>query len=378
MWVTWGRAVKLLRSQLQQWRPLCLGREYLCLGKVDTPSAKPPWNVLFFGTDHFAVESLKVLSTSRKSDDPVVQTLEVVALSGDVPVKRFAHQNSLPVHSWPPDISHRQFDVGVVVSFGCLLPQKLISKFPFGILNVHPSLLPRWRGPAPIFHTIMQGDEVTGVTVMQIRPHRFDVGPILSQEVYHIQKKLTSDELGEVLAVKGAEMLIDTLKNLCEKLQNKKEQNTMGTTFAPKINKSLSWLVWEEQTTESIDCLSRAIGSRIPLRTLWMGRTVKLLDYVGRCHNVVPGKFGKLLPGSVFYLKESNILSVRCKDGWVGFRSVLLKKRLTAADFYNGYLHQSVKSPYGQPAHGLFVSGRTLQPNDDNSEHKINVTTRPT
>ncbi|KAJ0056490.1 hypothetical protein NL108_008333, partial [Boleophthalmus pectinirostris] len=248
-----------------------------------------------------------------KSSDPVVQTLEVVTLSGDVPVKRFAHQNSLPVHSWPPDISHGQFDVGVVVSFGCLLPQKLISKFPFGILNVHPSLLPRWRGPAPIFHTIMQGDEVTGVTVMQIRPHRFDVGPILSQEIYHIQKKLTSDELGDILAVKGAQMLIDTLKNLCEKLQNKKEQSTTGATFAPKISKSLSWLVWEEQTVDNIDCLSRAIGSRIPLRTLWMGRTVKLLDYVGRCYNVVPDGSGKLVPGSVFYLKESNILSVRCK-----------------------------------------------------------------
>ncbi|KAK7912792.1 hypothetical protein WMY93_013003 [Mugilogobius chulae] len=219
----------------------------------------------------------------------------------------------------------------------------------------------------------MQGDKVTGVTVIQIRPHRFDVGPILSQETYHIQKKLTSDELGDVLAVKGAQMLIDTLKNLSEKVQNRTEQSTTGATFAPKINKSLSWLVWEEQTIENIDCLSRAIGSRIPLRTLWMGKTVKLLDYMGKCHNVTSDGRGKVVPGSIYYLKESNILSVRCKDGWVGFRSVLLKKRLTAADFYNGYLHQSMKSPSGQPTHGLFVSGRTIQSNNSNETHKVNL-----
>lgn len=370
MWGSWFRAVKLLRCQLQHWRPLC---QSLCPGGGHAPPAKPPWKLLFFGTDDFAVESLSLLSSTRSSADPLLQSLEVVTLPGDVPVKTFAHQNSLTVHTWPPDISHGQFDVGVVVSFGCLLPEKLINKFPLGILNVHPSLLPRWRGPAPIFHTIMAGDEVTGVTVMQIRPHRFDVGPILSQETFHIQKKLTSDELGAVLAVKGAQMLVDTLKTLYEKIQNKLEQRTTGATFAPKINTSMSWLVWEEQTTDNIDCLYRAIGSRVPLRTLWMGRTVKLLDYVGRCHNVVLDGSGLVPPGSVMFLKESNILSVRCKDGWVGFRSVLLKKHLTAADFYNGYLHQSMKSPSGQTAHGLFLSGRTIQTND-NHQRKRNLT----
>ncbi|XP_072321224.1 methionyl-tRNA formyltransferase, mitochondrial [Eucyclogobius newberryi] len=383
MWMTWARAVKLLRSQLQlqprQCRPLCPGRGHTpaatpAATPASSPAATRPWKVLFFGTDDFAVESLKVLSTSRKCGDSVVQALEVVTLSGDVPVKRFALQSCLPMHRWPPDIGQGQFDVGVVVSFGCLLPQKLINKFPFGILNVHPSLLPRWRGPAPIFHTILRGDEVTGVTVMQIRPHRFDVGPVLSQETYRIQQKLTSDELGQVLAVKGAQMLIDTLRNLREKLQNKKEQSTAGATFAPKIDKSLSWLVWEEQSADDIDRLSRAIGARIPLRTLWMGRTVKLLDFTGQCHSVVPDGSGKLVPGSVFYIKESDIVSVRCKDGWVGFRSVLLKKRLTAADFYNGYLHQSVKSP-AAAAHGLFVSGRTPQTLCDDDVHTMKLPT---
>lgn len=315
---------------------------------------EPPWDLLFFGTDHFAVESLKALSSSRFCAEPVVRSLEVVTLPGRLPVTTFSQQNGLRIHSWPPLLSSGQFHVGVVVSFGSLLPESLIQKFPLGILNVHPSLLPRWRGPAPIYHTILQGDQVTGVTVMQIRPHRFDVGPILSQETFHIEKKMTSDELGAALAVRGAQMLVETLRTLHEKIQNRREQSVTGATFAPKIHRSMSFLQWEDQTSDHIDRLHRAIGARIPLRTLWNGRTLQLLDFVGRCEVSPAG--AAAAPGSVMFLKESNILSVRCKDGWVGFGSVLLKKRLTAADFYNGYLHQSLRSPLGSTTHGLFLS----------------------
>ncbi|KAM7014943.1 methionyl-tRNA formyltransferase, mitochondrial [Tautogolabrus adspersus] len=311
-------------------------------------SSGPPWRLLFFGSDHFAVESLKLLTASRSSSDGLLESLEVVTLSGNVPVKRFALENQLPTHSWPPDNVDGRFDIGVVVSFGCLLPERLINKFPYGILNVHPSLLPRWRGPAPVFHTILHGDTVTGVTIMQIRPDRFDVGPILNQEVKQVPENCTADELGSALATKGAQLLIDTLVTLPERMVNKKEQGQTGATFAPKINTSMSWMVWEEQTCDQISRLYRAIGSRTHLRTIWMGRTVKLLHFVGKCHISLSDQRRKPVPGSVSYQRESNTLAVCCKDGWVGFKEVLLKKRLTAADFYNGYLHQTDK--------GLFVS----------------------
>ncbi|KAM9317542.1 methionyl-tRNA formyltransferase, mitochondrial isoform 2-T2 [Pholidichthys leucotaenia] len=251
---------------------------------LSSSAARPPWRLLFFGTDQFAVESLKLLSVSRSSGDGVVENLEVVTHSSDVPVKRFAQQKQLPLHGWPPDIVDGHFDVGVVVSFGCLLPERLISKFPYGILNVHPSLLPRWRGPAPILHTILHGDTVTGVTIIQIRPHRFDVGPILNQELHQVPENCTADELGAALATKGARLLLHTLTSLPERLTHKREQGQAGATQAPKIRTSMSWLVWEEQTCEQIERLYRAIGSRIPLRTTWMGTTVKLLDFSGRCH----------------------------------------------------------------------------------------------
>lgn len=316
-------------------------------------SSGPPWRLLFFGSDQFAVESLKLLASSRNANDGIVKTLEVVTLSSDVPVQRFAQHNHLPVHSWPPNNVEGQFDVGVVVSFGCLLPERLINKFPYGILNVHPSLLPRWRGPAPIFHTILHGDTETGVSIMQISPHRFDVGPILSQVLHQVPENCTADELGMALAAKGAHLLLNTLATLPEVRTRKREQRQMGATFAPKINSSMSWMVWEEQTCEQIDRLYRAIGSRIPLKTTWMGKTLKLLDFVGKCHISLSGQSGKPVPGSVSYQKHTNTLAVCCKDGWVGFKAVLLKKRLTAADFYNGYLHQRTES--------LFVSQKRIE-----------------
>uniref|UniRef100_UPI0037E851BE methionyl-tRNA formyltransferase, mitochondrial n=1 Tax=Semicossyphus pulcher TaxID=241346 RepID=UPI0037E851BE len=314
-------------------------------------SSGPPWRLLFFGSDQFAVESLKLLTSSRSSSEGIVESLEVVTLSSDVPVKRFAQQNHLPIHSWPPHNVDGLFDVGVVVSFGCLLPERLINKFPYGILNVHPSLLPRWRGPAPVFHTILHGDTMTGVTIMQIRPHRFDVGPILNQQFQQVPENCTADELGTALASKGAHLLIDTLMTLSERMLDKREQGQTGATFAPKINTSMSWIVWEEQTCDQISCLYRAIGSRIPLRTTWRGRTIKLLHFIGKCHISLSDQRRKPVPGSVSYQKESNILAVCCKDGWVGFKEVLFKKRLTAADFYNGYLHQTEE--------GLFVSRKS-------------------
>ncbi|XP_036440388.1 methionyl-tRNA formyltransferase, mitochondrial [Colossoma macropomum] len=349
--------VKVLEHGQSALRGLCRtcvrGKLAACVGQSHPSitqrsrglSQRPPWRVLFFGSDDFAVESLKLLHASR-GDGAVVDMLEVVTLSSSVPVRKYAEEHKLRVHDWPDVDFSGQFDVGVVVSFGCLLQERVINKLPYGILNVHPSLLPRWRGPAPVFHTVLHGDKFTGVTIMQIRPKRFDVGPILSQELYPVPEKITAEELGASLAIVGAQLLIDTLRNLPERIANRREQAKEGATFAPKISSSLSWLIWEEQTCEEIGRLFRAIGSRIPLRSIWMGRTIKLLDFVGECQPFL-GSHSAAVPGSILYQKESNTLLVRCKDGWVGFKAVKLKKRLSAADFYNGYLHQSFlnKSP---------------------------------
>ncbi|XP_034640797.1 methionyl-tRNA formyltransferase, mitochondrial [Trachemys scripta elegans] len=252
-------------------------------------SGKPPWRVLFFGTDDFAAESLRALEAARCGGSE-------------------AHGRGFS-----------------------------------GVLNVHPSYLPRWRGPAPIVHAVLHGDTVTGVTIMQIKPKRFDVGPIIKQEKYAVPSQCTAKELEVILSKLGANMLISVLKNLPESLKNKREQPNEGVTFAPKVTIAMSCIKWEEQTPEQILRLQRAIGATLPLQTLWMGNTVKLLDFV-EVHNIrsfadrLLNEHG-IVPGSVLYHKSSQTLVIRCKEGWVGVKTVILKKKLTAADFYNGYLH---------------------------------------
>ncbi|KAM8780801.1 methionyl-tRNA formyltransferase, mitochondrial isoform 1-T1 [Rhynchonycteris naso] len=306
---------------------------------------KPPWRVLFFGTDQFAREALRALHAARENKEELIEKLEVVTVPSPspkgLPVKQYAVQSQLPVYEWP-DVGSGEYDVGVVASFGRLLSEALILKFPYGILNVHPSCLPRWRGPAPIIHTVLHGDTITGVTIMQIRPKRFDVGPILRQETIAVPPKITAKELEAVLSRLGANMLISVLKNLPESLNNGRQQPAAGVTHAPKISAGTSCIQWEKQTSEEIFRLYRAIGNIIPLQTLWMDHTIKLLDLVEVNSSVLADPRltrQAFIPGSIIYHKQSQILLVCCKDGWVGVRSVMLKKTLTATDFYNGYLH---------------------------------------
>ncbi|XP_054858871.1 methionyl-tRNA formyltransferase, mitochondrial [Eublepharis macularius] len=309
---------------------------------------KPPWRVLFFGTDNFAAETLGALRAARElGPDPLVNRLEVVTLQSQLPkghaVKNYAEQFQLPIRLWPDIGPCDDFDVGVVASFGRLLSEDLILKFPYGMLNVHPSCLPRWRGPAPIIHTVLHGDRVTGVTVMQIKPKRFDVGPVVKQETFDVPAGCSAKELELLLSKVGANMLIAVLQNLPECLRNKKEQPKEGMTFAPKVTVSMSFVQWEEQTSEQVLQLHRALGATMPLQTLWMGTVIKLLDIEDMdAVNGLPDRLATehgTAPGSVVYHKQLQTLMVRCKEGWVGVKAVILKKKLTAADFYNGYLH---------------------------------------
>ncbi|XP_040455782.1 methionyl-tRNA formyltransferase, mitochondrial [Falco naumanni] len=312
-------------------------------------AAAPPWRVLFFGTDRFAVTTLRALEAAREpSKDSLVSRLEVVTLPshlpGDLPVRDCARELQLPVHEWPHTGPVGQFDIGVVASFGRLLSEDLILQFPYGVLNVHPSCLPRWRGPAPIVHTVLHGDKVAGVTIMEIRPKRFDIGPIIKQEEFAVPPRCTAKELEVMLSKMGANMLLAVLKNLPESLKNKKEQPKEGVTFAPKISIAKSCINWEEQTAAQIIQLHRAIGSMFPLQTLWKGTTVKLLDFeevdnIPGFSDQILNDHGAVVPGSLLYHKESQTLIARCKEGWVGFKRVVLRKQLTALDFYNGYMH---------------------------------------
>ncbi|CAI9158596.1 unnamed protein product [Rangifer tarandus platyrhynchus] len=209
---------------------------------------------------------------------------------------------------------------------------------------------------------------------MQIKPKRFDVGPILKQETVPVPPKSTSKELEAVLSRLGANMLISVLKNLPESLNNGRQQPAEGVTHAPKISAATSCIKWEEQTSEHIFRLYRAVGNIIPLQTLWMDNTIKLLDLVEVDSSILSDSklTGQaVIPGLVIYHKQSQILLVCCKDDWIGVRSLMLKKTLTATDFYNGYLHPWYqKNSQAQPSQCKFQTLR-LPPKKKKQKKKI-------
>ncbi|XP_023169672.2 methionyl-tRNA formyltransferase, mitochondrial isoform X2 [Drosophila hydei] len=139
-----------------------------CKGTTQQPK------ILFFGTDNFSLPSLKKLHLNN-FDVSVVTSFKSPANC----VRSYAEQQKLSLYRWP--ISEEQcaaYELGVVVSFGHLIPLHIINALSRGIINVHASLLPRWRGAAPIMYAIMQGDAKTGITIMKIAPHQFDIGPL--------------------------------------------------------------------------------------------------------------------------------------------------------------------------------------------------------
>ncbi|CAF0925987.1 unnamed protein product, partial [Didymodactylos carnosus] len=127
-------------------------------------------NVAFFGSDRFSshiLEHLYQLTTSGKK----INRLEIVTSSSQKNmVQHCAIKHNINTHLWPNIDLLKGFDIGILASFGHLLPRKVIEAFPLGIVNIHPSLLPRWRGSSPLAYTIAAGDKIGGVSLMDIRP----------------------------------------------------------------------------------------------------------------------------------------------------------------------------------------------------------------
>lgn len=309
----------------------------------------PPWRVLFFGTDQFAVFTLKLLNENRlMKTNSVVENLEVVSNQAKTPVRTYANEAGLVVHDWPVAPSHDRYDVGVLVSFGHLISEKTIHQFPYGILNVHPSLLPRWRGASPIIHTVLNGDTETGISIMELRPKHFDIGPLLVQKRIPVPPNCTSLQLHDMLGPTGAKTLIQTLYDLPTLERFEVPQLDKGVTYAHKLYPNMAYIDWENQTVDSISRQYRAMHEVIPLRSQFGQYPIKLKEMVlntdtldkktidsrGLSQRYIP-------PGTPIYSKYNKICWIKCKDGWAGFRKITLRKSMSAEAFYNGYLQQT-------------------------------------
>uniref|UniRef100_A0A182XJX3 Methionyl-tRNA formyltransferase, mitochondrial n=1 Tax=Anopheles quadriannulatus TaxID=34691 RepID=A0A182XJX3_ANOQN len=305
--------------------------------------------VLFFGTDHFSLPSLKSIHTNLVNNGRV-ERLEVVTSfkAAKNPVKQYSRAAGLPLHDWAactPATAGR-FDLGVVVSFGHLIPETFIDCFDRGMLNVHASLLPKLRGAAPIVHAIANGEQRTGISIMRIKPKQFDVGEILLQSAVSIERDTLMPELHDRLAAIGADCLVTCIEDLEGYYQRLTVQNDAEATYAPKIDPKFAEIRWHQATAVSVYDRYRALYGLRPLLTSFGGELVKLFKLSFDSTQPVPAVPADR-PGQLEYSKRSRQLLVRCGDG----RALELlqlsvggKKTLSGQDFYNGFLSKVNRS----------------------------------
>ena len=242
--------------------------------------------VLYFGSDEFALDSLVRLAESGhllvrvvgKPDRPSGRGLRPLP----TPVIEKARDMSLSL--WQPErlekaelsdaINGQQWDVGVVVAYGGIIPAWLLSLPPFGFVNVHPSLLPRYRGAAPVERAIMNGASITGVTTIKLN-ERLDAGDLLLHQEEPIYEDDTAGTLRRRLARMGAALLVDTLDGLEAGSIEAVPQEEDKATDAPPIRSAEGNVDWQ-QPAENLDRLVRALNPEPGAYTFFRGKRIKI------------------------------------------------------------------------------------------------------
>lgn len=166
-------------------------------------------------------------------------------------------------------------EVGVVVAYGQIIPREVIDLFPLGIANLHFSLLPRWRGAAPVQRAILAGDRITGVSVMRI-DEGLDTGPVYASIETSIAADESAGELTERLADIGASLLVGTLHKVRGQNLQPVEQSTEGITFAPKLGREECEIDWS-RPAEEVGRLVRAASPTPGAWSVFRGQPIKIL-----------------------------------------------------------------------------------------------------
>jgi len=250
-------------------------------------SAAPSLRLVFMGTADFAVPALEALAASRHRIALVYTQPPRPAGRGmqprPSPVAQAAARLGLPVrrpHTLrDPDeqaaFAGLEVDLGVVAAYGMILPEAILDAPRLGCINLHASLLPRWRGAAPIQHALLAGDEQTGVTVMQMAPG-LDTGPILAMQSVPIEAGDTAGDLHDRLADLAARMVVPAVDDLAAGRARAVPQADEGVTYAGKLDRAVGRLDWQRPAAE----LERRIRALSPWPGCWTefrGERLKVL-----------------------------------------------------------------------------------------------------
>ena len=298
--------------------------------------------IVFMGTPDFSVPALEalveggheVVAAITQPDKPKGRGKAVLM----TPVKEKAMELGIPVYQ-PVKVREPEFveklwqmepDAIVVVAFGQILPKSILEIPRYGCVNIHASLLPKYRGAAPIQWAVIDGERESGVTTMFMN-EGLDTGDMLEKEAVTLDPKETGGSLHDKLSAIGGRLILSTLKGLEDGTLKGTPQTDEGTCYAKMLKKSLGDIDWTMDAA-AIERLIRGLNPWPSAYTCLHGKTLKIWDgdVLGREYGVGPGTVGEVV---------KNRLVVQTGQGSLAIRSLQLegKKRMDAGDFLRGY-----------------------------------------
>ena len=298
------------------------------------------WRLIFMGTPDFARPTLQKLIELGENLVAVVTQPDRPKGRGQhlmsPPVKQLALEHGIDVLQ-PPKVRDPDFveiirklkpDVIVVVAFGQILPKSLLDVPPHGCINVHASLLPRYRGAAPLNWSIINGETETGVTTMLMDPG-LDTGPMLLTRSTHLDENEDIVSLHNRMAEMGAELLAETLNRLKEGTVTPRQQNSADSCYAAMLRKEDGSIDWQRD--------ARAIHNQVRGMSVWPGAYTYINGEVLKIFRTsVGGGTGR--PGTVMKASKGE-LEVACFSGSLFIQELQLagRKRLDTGSFLAGY-----------------------------------------
>ena len=298
--------------------------------------------VIFMGTPDFSVGTMEALIEAGHEVSLAVTQPDKPKGRGKemqfTPVKEAALAHGIPVYQ-PKRIREEECikvlreygaDIMVVVAFGQIIPKNILELTPYGCVNVHASLLPKYRGAAPIQWAIIDGEEETGVTTMQM-DEGLDTGDMILKKVIPILPTETGESLHDKLALAGAELCVETLKALEEGTAVFEHQGETPTRYASMLNKKMGNIDWN-QSSMQIERLVRGLNSWPSAYTIWDGRVMKIWEAEATQDQ------SDEKPGTVTEVRKSEFV-VQTGEGQLIVREIQLpgKKRMDVGAFLRGY-----------------------------------------
>lgn len=298
--------------------------------------------VLFMGTPEYAVASLEAVSANHEIVGVLTRADKPNKRGNKIqfsPVKEFAISHNIPVFQpeklnddvLMEEIASLNPDIATVVAYGMIIPKRLIDLPPLGTINVHGSLLPQYRGAAPMQYSVLNGDKEAGVTIMYVE-EALDAGDIVLQKKIPVGDNETFGELHDRLSILGAEALVEAIKQIETGTSTRTKQNSEKATFAPSISKEECIVNWN-LSADNVHNRIRGL-SPIPCANTHLpdGKLLKIYR-----SEKIDGYFGK--PGEIVDVLKKKGIVITCGTGAVCITSAKPegKREMPGFELINGH-----------------------------------------